>query len=184
MVNQENISVVARIRPFSDWIGASRKSCLEIDPANSTVTVKSPSREQKFEVNTVFNENSDQGTIYANVGRSIVDGFVEGINATIFAYGQTGSGKTYTMIGPDTVDPSSSTNSEDTRGIIPRALEEIFAKLNAQVEMKPETFKISMKCSFLELYNEKLYDLLQDDDAAIKIQSCFEQISVVGAAEF
>uniref|UniRef100_A0A914YQ57 Kinesin-like protein n=1 Tax=Panagrolaimus superbus TaxID=310955 RepID=A0A914YQ57_9BILA len=184
MVNQENINVVARIRPFSAWIGTNRQSCLLIDPDNSTITVKSPTKNQKFEVNTVFNEDTTQASIFAKVGRSIVDGFVEGINGTIFAYGQTGSGKTYTMIGPDALEPNVSTFSDENRGIIPRALEDIFATLNAEVKKKPDSFKFSMKCSFLELYNERLYDLLQDNDATIKIQSCLEQITVVGAAEF
>uniref|UniRef100_A0A914Y1M7 Kinesin motor domain-containing protein n=1 Tax=Panagrolaimus superbus TaxID=310955 RepID=A0A914Y1M7_9BILA len=184
MAEQENINVVARIRPFSAWIGTNRQSCLLLDPNNSTITVKSASKDQKFEVNTVFNEDTSQVSIFAKVGRSIVDGFVEGINGTIFAYGQTGSGKTYTMIGPDAIEPNANAFSEENRGIIPRALEDIFATLNAEVEKKPDSFKFSMKCSFLELYNERLYDLLQNNDATIKIQSCLEQITVVGAAEF
>jgi hypothetical protein len=45
---------------------------------------------------------------------------LEGYNATIFAYGQTGTGKTYTMEGfrYNMID--------DERGIVPRAVEDIF----------------------------------------------------------
>lgn len=42
---------------------------------------------------------------------------LDGYNVCCFAYGQTGSGKTYTMEG-DEVD--------ETRGVIPRAVQQIF----------------------------------------------------------
>jgi len=45
---------------------------------------------------------------------------LEGYNATILAYGQTGTGKTYTMEG------FKYQQNDPSRGIIPRAMEEIF----------------------------------------------------------
>ena len=45
---------------------------------------------------------------------------LEGYNATIMAYGQTGTGKSYTMEG------FKYNNKNPERGIIPRAIEEIF----------------------------------------------------------
>jgi kinesin family protein 15 len=170
---QEKINVVARVRPFSKHVGTNGKSSVETDTWNSTITIKSTSK--KFMMNNVFDENATQEAIYANVGQPAVDAFIDGINGTIFAYGQTGSGKTFTMLGPD---------DGSNNGIIPRAVESIFAVLNAKVEKNPDSFKWSMKCSFLELYNENLYDLLLPNDAAtIKIQSCKENITVVGAEE-
>src|SRR5438552_10277485 len=83
-----------------------------------------------------------------------------GYNCTIFAYGQTGTGKTYTMSGDmtDTLGILS-----DSAGIIPRALYALFNKLEAESES-------SVKCSFIELYNEELRDLLAaDDNTKLKI---------------
>ena len=40
--------------------------------------------------------------VYANTTRSLLDGVLDGYNATVFAYGATGAGKTYTMLGTDT----------------------------------------------------------------------------------
>lgn len=76
-----------------------------------------------------------------------------GFNCTIFAYGQTGTGKTYTMSGDmtDTLGILS-----DNAGIIPRVLYSLFNKLQ-------ETDS-AVKCSFIELYNEELRDLLAVDD--------------------
>ena len=82
-----------------------------------------------------------------------------GYNCTIFAYGQTGTGKTYTMSGDmtDTLGILS-----DDAGIIPRTLYSLFRKL--------EDTESTVKCSFIELYNEELRDLLSvDDNAKLKI---------------
>jgi kinesin family protein 11 len=82
---------------------------------------------------------------------------LSGYNCTIFAYGQTGTGKTYTMSGDmsDTLGLVS-----DSAGIIPRVLQSLFTKLEvAEAES-------SVKCSFIELYNEELRDLLSVDDSA------------------
>lgn len=78
-----------------------------------------------------------------------------GFNCTIFAYGQTGTGKTYTMTG----DISNILPLPDAAGIIPRVLYALFSKLES------EETENSVKCSFIELYNEELRDLLSTDDA-------------------
>lgn len=78
-----------------------------------------------------------------------------GYNCTIFAYGQTGTGKTYTMSGDmnETFGMLS-----DAAGIIPRALHSLFNKLEL------DDAEASVKCSFIELYNEELRDLISPDD--------------------
>jgi kinesin family protein 11 len=84
-----------------------------------------------------------------------------GYNCTIFAYGQTGTGKTYTMSGDmnDTLGMLS-----DAAGIIPRALYALFNKLEL------DDAESSVKCSFIELYNEELRDLISpDDNSKLKI---------------
>lgn len=86
---------------------------------------------------------------------------LSGYNCTIFAYGQTGTGKTYTMSGDmsDTLGLIS-----DSAGIVPRALHSLFRKLEA------DDGESSVKCSFIELYNEELRDLLSlDDSTKLKI---------------
>jgi kinesin family member 11 len=84
-----------------------------------------------------------------------------GYNCTIFAYGQTGTGKTYTMSGDmnDTLGMLS-----DAAGIIPRALHALFNKLDL------DDAESSVKCSFIELYNEELRDLISaEENAKLKI---------------
>ena len=80
---------------------------------------------------------------------------LRGFNCTIFAYGQTGTGKTYTMSGDmsDTMGLLS-----DAAGIIPRVLHSLFQRLEA------DDAESSVKCSFIELYNEELRDLFAVDE--------------------
>lgn len=76
--------------------------------------------------------------------------FYIGYNVTILAYGQTGSGKTHTM--GTTFDGNSDSES---LGVIPRAVNDIFEIIEGMPEHEFE-----VHCSFMELYQEQLYDLL------------------------
>lgn len=94
-----------------------------------------------------------------------------GFNCTIFAYGQTGTGKTYTMSGDMT--ESLGLLAPDA-GIIPRVLQALFNKLDA------DGTENCVRCSFIELYNEELRDLLTpDENAKLKI---FDDLSKKGHA--
>ena len=107
------------------------------------------------------------------------------MNCTVFAYGQTGTGKTFTMLGKgigakaeeeksiEQLPPSwYSTSARATallsllsccdccccRGIIPRAVHDIFNGLG----QGDGYVDASVYCSFLQLYNDNVYDLLYD----------------------
>ena len=108
-----------------------------------------------YHFDKVFSPAADQTIIFDDVVSPILNEVLTGFNCTIFAYGQTGTGKTYTMSGDmsDTLGVLS-----DNAGIIPRVLYSLFQKLEA------EEAECSVKCSFIELYNEELRDLLSTDD--------------------
>lgn len=80
-----------------------------------------------------------------------------GFNCTIFAYGQTGTGKTYTMSGDMTETMGL---LSDAAGIIPRVLHALFNKLEI------DDTENCVKCSFIELYNEELRDLISVEESA------------------
>ena len=97
----------------------------------------------------------------------------EGFNMTVFAYGQTGSGKTYTMFGSDWETMISNnlnskrqntffedlSSDENFAGLIPRTIFRLFEEVKSHEATEP---KFRIYCSFLQIYNEKIYDLLQD----------------------
>lgn len=74
---------------------------------------------------------------------------LDGFNGTIFAYGQTSSGKTHTMQGPDIEDL-------EMQGIIPRMVRTVFAR----IETSGDHLEFTVKISMIEIYKEKIRDLL------------------------
>ena len=73
-----------------------------------------------------------------------------------FRYGQTGTGKTFTMEGDRTDTGDFSWQEDPLAGIIPRALHQLFEQLNSMEDCA----EFSVRVSFLEIYNEELFDLL------------------------
>lgn len=114
--------------------------------------MKEGSKEQpkSFSFDCVFSAESSQSYIYEQSAFSLVENVLDGYNGTIFAYGQTGCGKTHTMMG--------GTDSEEARGIIPRTFSQIITIT------KNDTSKTHLiRCSFIEIYNEEIHDLLSKD---------------------
>uniref|UniRef100_A0AAY4B0P5 Kinesin-like protein n=1 Tax=Denticeps clupeoides TaxID=299321 RepID=A0AAY4B0P5_9TELE len=108
-----------------------------------------------FHVDGVLH-HAPQEEVYNRVARPVVLAALEGYNGTIMCFGQTGAGKTYTMTG--------ATESYKQRGIIPRALKEVFAEIKRRHEST-----ITVRLSFLEIYNETLVDLLQPGHGAMTV---------------
>lgn len=62
-------------------------------------------------------------------------------------------------------DPS---NPDNGMGIIPRSIAEIFDRINRLKSARRDTWKASIKGSFIEIYNEDLIDLLSSEDPSIR----------------
>lgn len=73
--------------------------------------------------------------------------------------GQTGSGKTYTMMGSE----------GDDRGLIPRICEDMFARMQEGKDEGGTTYRTEV--SYLEIYNERVKDLLRKAGGAKKQQA-------------
>lgn len=50
----------------------------------------------QFAFDFAFDQNVTQNEIFEKTSHFLLDGVVEGFNATVFAYGATGAGKTFT----------------------------------------------------------------------------------------
>jgi len=124
-------------------------------------TTRSPCRSRtlrkfrnNFTYDAVYDTDSTQQVVYNESAFSLVESVLEGYNGTIFAYGQTGCGKTHTMVGDY--------GEEDTKGIIPKAFSHIFGFINSS----EDDTKFLVRCSYLEIYNESILDLLGGDHDA------------------
>jgi len=99
--------------------------------------------DKAFTYDYVFDTQADQSTIYETCVNRLVEGALDGYNATVLAYGQTGSGKTYTMGTGFDVEVD-----EYIVGIIPRAIRHLFngitdkqERARERTQMPPE-FKV------------------------------------------
>ncbi|XP_020108284.1 kinesin-like protein KIN-12E isoform X1 [Ananas comosus] len=98
----------------------------------------------------------------------MVENCMSGYNSCMFAYGQTGSGKTYTMMGE--VHEMDNSLCED-RGITPRIFEYLFMQIREEEERRSnEQLRFSCKCSFLEIYNEQITDLLEPSSTNLQLR--------------
>jgi len=104
----------------------------------------------KFAFDIVFGLTIRQSDIYESVGRPALLKTFEGYNGTIFAYGQTGSGKSFTMAGVE--------GDDFLEGITPRVNRELFTRIDEQQSSGTRRFLV--QCSYFEIYNEIIFDLL------------------------
>jgi len=138
-------------------------------PNSREVTVKekqTSSITKTFQFDKVFGIQSKQLDVYRAVVEPLIGQVMQGYNCTVFAYGQTGTGKTFTMEGGDgRDDPNMTWENDPTSGIIPRALAQLFDELRVQQEAE-----FSVRVSFLELYNEEIFDLLSAADDITRLR--------------
>ncbi|XP_058090792.1 kinesin-like protein KIN-12E isoform X1 [Magnolia sinica] len=98
----------------------------------------------------------------------MVENCMSGYNSCMFAYGQMGSGKTNTMMGD--ICEMDNELSEDC-GMTPRIFEYLFMRIREEVEnRRDERLKYSCKCSFLEIYNEQITDLLEPASTNLQLR--------------
>lgn len=105
-----------------------------------------PESQNQFSTNPF----ADNETVFRETGLPAVENALAGYHNTIFAYGQTGSGKTHSMLG-----------SASDEGIAPRLVRALFERINNNLRGNNyERIQYTVELSFLEIYNEKVKDLL------------------------
>ncbi|KAF3919526.1 hypothetical protein ABW20_dc0101451 [Dactylellina cionopaga] len=98
-----------------------------------------------------------QDNLFNDLGGPLLDNAFQGYNNCIFAYGQTGSGKSYSMMGYG-----------EEYGIIPRICQDIFERMGSE---KDPNVVSTVEVSYLEIYNEKVRDLLNPSNkGALKVR--------------
>ncbi|KAI7873610.1 uncharacterized protein EV154DRAFT_527837 [Mucor mucedo] len=120
---------------------SSRKAAVEDDQVKAFTFDRS-----YWSADKADDHYADQELVYNDMGRELLDHAFDGYNCCIFAYGQTGSGKSYSMMG----------YGED-KGIIPRTCSELFERIS---DLTSELLKFQVEVSYIEIYNEKVRDLL------------------------
>ncbi|CAD6645704.1 CEI_1a_G0053410.mRNA.1.CDS.1 [Saccharomyces cerevisiae] len=102
----------------------------------------------EFKFDHIFASHCTNLEVYERTSKPMIDKLLMGFNATIFAYGMTGSGKTFTMSG-----------NEQELGLIPLSVSYLFTNIMEQSMNGDKKFDVII--SYLEIYNERIYDLLE-----------------------
>ncbi|KAH8671158.1 kinesin heavy chain [Xylariales sp. PMI_506] len=162
-----NIKVVVRVRPFNSREIERGSKCVVEMKNNQTILTPPPDAahsnpkgakgdmtQKVFAFDRSywsFDKNASnyagQENLHNDLGKPLLDNAFEGYNNCIFAYGQTGSGKSYSMMGYG-----------KEHGIIPKICQDMFERIRDLQEDK--TLKCTVEVSYLEIYNERVRDLL------------------------
>lgn len=151
--------MLVRIRPTAKFA----HEMIDLQPDNKTVNIHCQRDMRRGVVNNQVLDwsfrldgvlhNASQEQVFDTVATDVVSSTMNGYNGTVMCYGQTGAGKTFTMTG--------ATENYKHRGVIPRAIAQLFK----EVENRPEQ-KTMLWISYMEIYNETMIDLLTTLPAA------------------
>ncbi|KAG9439877.1 hypothetical protein H6P81_020042 [Aristolochia fimbriata] len=161
------LTVAVRCRPLN---GIERRRCRNIIQVTDDkgVTVLDPdlakdyldriqnrTKEKSYKFDYAFGPECKNEDVYRRSIASTIAGIVQGLNATVFAYGSTGSGKTHTMVGTQK-DP----------GLMVLSLHMIFDL----IKKAGSSNEFEVTCSYLEVYNEVIYDLLEKSSGHLELR--------------
>ncbi|EDQ92700.1 uncharacterized protein MONBRDRAFT_13875 [Monosiga brevicollis MX1] len=151
-----SVKVAVRCRPFNSREKGRSAKCI-IEMQNNSTRIINPATGKPntfaFDFSHWSHDTADshfatQDQVYKDLGVEMLEHAFEGYNVCIFAYGQTGAGKSFTMMGAP---------EPDMQGIIPRLCRDLFERT---AETSDENTTFSVEVSYLEIYNEKVRDLL------------------------
>uniref|UniRef100_A0A673B4Q9 Kinesin-like protein n=1 Tax=Sphaeramia orbicularis TaxID=375764 RepID=A0A673B4Q9_9TELE len=178
------ICVCIRKRPLNkqelnkkeiDVVSVPGKGVLMVHEPKQKVDLTKYLENQTFQFDYSFDETSTNDLVYKFTAKPLVQSIFEGSMATCFAYGQTGSGKTHTMGGDFTGKQQNS-----AKGIYALAAQDVFALLNHR---RYANLDLSVYVSFFEIYNGKVYDLLNKKAKLRVLEDDRQQVQVVGLEE-
>ena len=160
-----SVQVGVRVRPFNAREKKSESECIISMPGENQTRIRDEKGKEKIYtfdhsfwshdgyktlddgyLAPVEENYADQKMIFDTVGKQVLDNAWQGYHCCLFAYGQTGSGKSYSMVGYGA-----------NKGIVPISCDEIFKRINQNNE-KDKIYEVQV--SMLEIYNEKVQDLL------------------------
>uniref|UniRef100_H3DCR2 Kinesin-like protein n=1 Tax=Tetraodon nigroviridis TaxID=99883 RepID=H3DCR2_TETNG len=183
-IEPRRICVCVRKRPLNkqetnrkeiDVVSVPGKGALFVHEPKQKVDLTKYLDNQVFQFDYSFDETSTNDLVYKFTAKPLVQSMFEGGMATCFAYGQTGSGKTHTMGGDFTGKQQNS-----SKGIYALAAQEVFTLLNHR---RFSNLDLSVYVSFFEIYNGKVYDLLNKKAKLRVLEDERQQVQVVGLEE-
>ncbi|XP_027856652.1 kinesin-like protein KIF22 [Xiphophorus couchianus] len=154
------VRVAVRLRPYMSRQDEKEEGpCVRgLDSQNlEIINWRNATETVKYHFDVFHGEQTTQQEVFLSSVKPILPHILNGQNASVFAYGPTGAGKTHTMLG-----------TGEQPGVIPRAVREVFNLVSAKDEDEGWDYSIGM--SYLEIYNEKVLDLLSPNSQDLPIR--------------
>uniref|UniRef100_A0ACD5WUS0 Uncharacterized protein n=1 Tax=Avena sativa TaxID=4498 RepID=A0ACD5WUS0_AVESA len=160
------VKVVVRVRPVVS-LSVDGKDLFFVRKASpSSVAVG----DRAFAVDGFLDDRASQEDAFHLIGVPMIDSALAGFNTSLVCYGQSGTGKTYTMWGPLAAMFDSRSNRAD-QGIVPRFFQHLFSQIQDKQESSLEKqTSYQCRCSFLEVFNEQINDLLDPSQCNLQIR--------------
>ncbi|XP_015978992.2 kinesin-like protein KIF2C isoform X2 [Rousettus aegyptiacus] len=183
-IEEHRICVCVRKRPLNkqeltkkeiDVISVPSKCLLFVHEPKLKVDLTKYLENQAFCFDFAFDETASNEVVYRFTARPLVHTIFQGGKATCFAYGQTGSGKTHTMGG----DLSGKAQNA-SKGIYAMASRDVFLLKN---QPRYRNLGLEVYVTFFEIYNGKLFDLLNKKAKLRVLEDGKQQVQVVGLQE-
>ncbi|KAM6897893.1 kinesin-like protein KIF22 [Xenentodon cancila] len=152
------VRVAVRLRPYMDKDDEKDEGpCVRgLDSQNlEIINWRNAMETVKYRFDVYHGEQTTQQEVFLSSVKPILPHVLVGQNASVFAYGPTGAGKTHTMLG-----------TAEQPGVIPRAVREVFSLVHDE----DEGWDYSISMSYLEIYNEKVLDLLSPNAQDLPIR--------------
>ncbi|KAI0120280.1 kinesin-domain-containing protein [Hypoxylon sp. NC0597] len=143
MEGKGNVIVSVRVRPDAGGNNNKPEGEWLVDGRRSLVAYRGREGGDYYYDN-VFTTHDDNSRVYDHIAKRLVRRVMEGYHGTVFAYGMTGTGKTFSMQG-----------TASSPGVIPLAITDIFSYIR-----ETPSREFLLRVSYLEIYNEKIHDLL------------------------
>ena len=194
------VQVFCRVRPTNSKETTSGYTCVKYGDQN--IEIKTEEGENKFTFDHIFGMESTQADVFQNTAGALIVDVLSGYNATILAYGQSGTGKVslydvanvvlcelgaqlsltrssiflfaFSSNTKQTHTMEGDVQSEENKGIIPRAVDALFDGVTEADENMEFTFKVS----YVEIYLEKIRDLL--DENRLKVNLTIREDKIKG----
>ncbi|KAG5222186.1 kinesin protein [Salix suchowensis] len=160
-LSDSGVKVIVRMRPLKKADEEEGETIVQ-KMSNNSLAING----QTFTFDSVADTGATQLDMFQLVGAPLVENCLAGFNSSVFAYGQTGSGKTFTMWGPANA-LSSENLSGDQQGLTPRVFQRLLIE---QIKYTDKQLKYQCRCSFLEIYNEQITDLLDPSQRNLQIR--------------
>eukprot|EP00118_Oscarella_pearsei_P004579 m.19835 g.19835 ORF g.19835 m.19835 type:complete len:994 (+) comp27912_c0_seq2:104-3085(+) len=159
-----SVKVAVRVRPLNQReIDLKSEFIIKMDGPKASITNVKTDRDRVKDFTYDFSywsvsrkdeKYASQETVFSDLGQDVLKNAFEGYNTCVFAYGQTGSGKTYTMMG-----------NQGDLGLIPRICNGLYDYI-AEHQKDGSSFRTEV--SYMEIYNERVRDLLRAKKAVGK----------------